>query len=60
MLYPGLGGGSRSRSTESTNHLFQQSQGIEVSIVPTELYIESLPPQNREIIKKYFELLATG
>jgi hypothetical protein len=60
MLYPGLGAGSRSRSTESTNHLFQQSQGIEVSIVPTELYIESLPPQNREIIKKYFELLATG
>jgi hypothetical protein len=28
--------------------------------VPTDLYIESLPPQHREIIKRYFENLATG
>ncbi|MCJ7443500.1 MAG: hypothetical protein MUO26_03035 [Methanotrichaceae archaeon] len=60
MLYPGLGAGSRARSAEPVNRLFQQAQGVEVSAVPTELYIESLPPQNREIIKRYFELLARG
>ncbi|MDD1742335.1 MAG: hypothetical protein LUQ47_03275 [Methanotrichaceae archaeon] len=60
MLYPGLGAGSRARSSEPVNRLFQQSEGNEVSIVPTELYIESMPAQNREIIKRYFELLATG
>jgi predicted RNase H-like HicB family nuclease len=25
-----------------------------------ELYIESLPPQNKEIIRRYFEMLAKG
>jgi hypothetical protein len=60
MLYPGLAAGSRARSTEPVNRYFQQSGGNEVSIVPAELYIESMPAQNREIIKRYFELLATG
>jgi hypothetical protein len=30
----------------------------EAAAVPSELYIESLPPENKEIIKKYFEILA--
>jgi hypothetical protein len=60
MLYPGIGAGSRSRSTESVDRLFQQSQAEEVTAVPSELYIESLPPQNKEIIKRYFEILAEG
>lgn len=58
MLYPGIGAGSRSRSTEPTEHLFGPSQAADVTAVPSELYIESLPPQNKEIIKKYFENLA--
>ncbi|HSD58324.1 MAG TPA: hypothetical protein VLB04_09095 [Methanotrichaceae archaeon] len=60
MLYPGIGAGSRSRSAESVDRLFQQSQAEEVTAVPSELYIESLPPQNKEIIKRYFEILAEG
>jgi hypothetical protein len=60
MLYPGIGAGSRSRSTESVNRLFQPSQAEDVTAVPSELYIESLPPQNKEIIKRYFEILAEG
>jgi hypothetical protein len=58
MLYPGIGAGSRSRSAEPVNRLFQQSQAEDVTAVPSELYIESLPPQNKEIIKRYFEILA--
>ncbi len=57
-LYPGIGAGSRARNATPTEHLFQQSQPGEASAVPSELYIESLPPQNREIIKRYFENLA--
>jgi hypothetical protein len=60
MLYPGIGAGSRSRSAEPVDRLFQQSQAEEVTAVPSELYIESLPPQNKEIIKRYFEILAEG
>jgi hypothetical protein len=60
MLYPGIGAGSRSRSAEPVNRLFQQSQAEDVTAVPSELYIESLPPQNKEIIKRYFEILAEG
>lgn len=60
MLYPGIGAGSRSRSAAPVDHLFQQSQAEEVTAVPSELYIESLPPQNKEIIKRYFEILAEG
>lgn len=60
MLYPGIGAGSRSRSSELVDRLFQQSQAEEVIAVPSELYIESLPPQNKEIIKRYFEILAEG
>jgi hypothetical protein len=60
MLYPGIGAGSRARSAESVDRLFQQSQAEDVTAVPSELYIESLPPQNKEIIKRYFEILAEG
>ena len=60
ILYPGIGAGSRSSSTESVDRLFQQSQASEAATVPSELYIESLPPQNKEIIKRYFEMLAKG
>ncbi len=60
MLYPGIGAGSRSRSSEPVDRLFQQSQAEDVTAVPSELYIESLPPQNKEIIKRYFEILAEG
>lgn len=58
MLYPGIGAGSRSRPSPPEERIFQQSQAEEVTAVPSQLYIESLPPQNREIIKKYFETLA--
>lgn len=57
-LYPGIGAGSRARNATPTEHLFQQSQPGEAAAVPSDLYIESLPPQNREIIKRYFENLA--
>ncbi len=57
MLYPGIGAGSRARSTEPVERAFQQSPAGEAAAVPTELYIESLPPENKEIIKKYFTIL---
>jgi hypothetical protein len=60
MLYPGMGAGSQARSSESVDRLFQQSQAEDVTAVPSELYIESLPPQSKEIIKRYFEILAEG
>jgi hypothetical protein len=60
MLYPGIGTGSRPRGSESIDRLFQQSLAEDVTAVPSELYIESLPPQNKEIIKRYFEILAEG
>lgn len=59
-LYPGIGAGSMARNTTPTDRLFQQSQPGEAAAVPSDLYIESLPPQNREIIKRYFENLAEG
>lgn len=58
QLYPGIGAGSRARSAQTVEHLFQQSQTGVATAVPSELYIESLPPQNREIIRRYFETLA--
>jgi hypothetical protein len=59
-LYPGIGAGSIARNTTPTERLFQQSTPGEAAAVPSDLYIESLPPQNKEIIKKYFENLAQG
>jgi len=58
MLYPGIGAGSRARSTEPVERAFQPSPAGEAAAVPSELYIESLPPENKEIIRKYFETLA--
>ncbi|NYT02016.1 MAG: hypothetical protein GKC10_04580 [Methanosarcinales archaeon] len=58
MLYPGGGTGSLARPAEEMDRLFQTAppgQGVAVS---SELYIESLPPQHREMIKRYFENLA--
>jgi hypothetical protein len=60
QLYPGTESGSMSVKSEPQNYLFSQSPPGEVKTVPTELYIESLPPENREIIKRYFEALAKG
>jgi hypothetical protein len=60
VLYPGTEAGSRAKSTEATERLFKPSPPGDTSAVPAELYIESLPPQNKEIIKKYFELLSTS
>jgi len=60
VLYPGSAAGFRSKETEPMDRLFTTSEpGVGVA-VPTDLYIESLPPQHREIIKRYFENLATG
>lgn len=58
MLYPGAGAGYRSIETEPGNHLFRTSAPVEGAAVSSELYIESLPPQHRDIIKRYFETLA--
>ena len=58
LLYPGTGAGSLSRETETMSHFFQAAPPGEGVAVPTELYIESLPPQHREIVKRYFENLA--
>ncbi len=58
VLSPGVGAGSIARNTEPVQRVFQQSQVGEAAAVPSELYIESLPPQNREIIKKYFTILS--
>jgi hypothetical protein len=58
MLYPGMGAGSLARNTDPIERAFQKSQVGEVAAVPSELYIESLPPENREIIKRYFMILS--
>jgi hypothetical protein len=60
QLYPGMGAGSMAVQSEPENHLFQQSTPVEAKAVPAELYIESLPPENREIIKRYFVILSTS
>lgn len=60
QLYPGSGAGFRSETTEPVDRIFQAATPGEGVAVPTELYIESLPPQHREIIKRYFENLAKG
>jgi hypothetical protein len=59
ILYPGSAAGFRSRETDPMDRLFTVSEPGEGVAVATELYIESLPPQHREIIKRYFENLAT-
>lgn len=58
MLYPGVGAGSLARSSELVERVFQRSQAGEAAAVPSELYIESLPPENKEIIKRYFTILS--
>ena len=58
MLYPGMGAGSLARNTEPVERVFSQSQAGDVAAVPSELYIESLPPENKDIIKKYFTILS--
>lgn len=58
LLYPGVGAGSLARNTEPVERAFQKSQAGEATIVPSELYIESLPPENKDIIKKYFTILS--
>jgi hypothetical protein len=58
MLYPGIGAGSLARNTEPVERVFQQSQAGEAAAVPSELYIESLPPENKDIIKRYFTILS--
>ncbi|VVB72352.1 Uncharacterised protein [uncultured archaeon] len=57
-LYPGTGTGSLARNTEPVQRAFQPSPTGEASAVSSELYIESLPPENREIIKNYFTALS--
>jgi hypothetical protein len=57
-LYPGLGAGSLARSADPVERAFQKSQAGEVEAVASELYIESLPPGNRDIIKRYFMILS--
>lgn len=58
VLYPGIGAGSLARNTQPVERVFQQSQAGEASAVPSELYIESLPPENKDIIKRYFTILS--
>lgn len=58
VLSPGTGTGSIPINTKPVERIFQQSQAGEAAAVPSELYIESLPSQNREIIKKYFIILS--
>jgi len=58
MLYPGIGAGSLARNTQPVERVFQQSQTGDAAAVPSELYIESLPPENKDIIKKYFTILS--
>ena len=59
-LYPGLSPGSKATPSEQVNRNSQQSQVAEASAVPSQLYIESLPPENKEIVKRYFESLASS
>ena len=54
----GIGAGSLARNMDPIERAFQKSQVGEVAAVPSELYIESLPPENRDIIKKYFLILS--
>lgn len=58
MLYPGLGAGSLARNTDPIERAFRKSQAGEAAAVPSELYIESLPPENKDIIKRYFMILS--
>lgn len=60
LLYPGEGAGSRARGTEPVDRAFLQSEAGDASAVPSELYIESLPPEGKEIVKRYFTLLGSG
>lgn len=60
QLYPGAESGSMPVRSEPQSNLFTQSSPGEVKAVPTELYIESLPAENREIIKKYFVMLGAS
>jgi hypothetical protein len=57
-LYPGIGAGSMARNIEPVERAFQHSKAGEAAAVPSELYIESLPPENRDIIKNYFTILS--
>jgi hypothetical protein len=58
VLYPGIGAGSLARNTKPMERVFQHSQAGEAAAVPSELYIESLPPENKDIIKRYFTILS--
>ena len=58
MLYPGIGAGSLARNTQPVERVFSQSQAGDATAVPSELYIESLPPENKDIIKRYFTILS--
>ncbi len=58
MLYPGIGAGSLARNTEPVERVFSQSQAGDATAVSSELYIESLPPENKDIIKRYFTILS--
>ncbi|MDF0590512.1 hypothetical protein [Candidatus Methanocrinis natronophilus] len=60
VLYPGSAAGFRARETSPMEGIFLSSEPGEGVAVATDLYIESLPPQHREIIKRYFENLARG
>jgi hypothetical protein len=60
VLYPGSAAGFRARETAPMERIFLSSEPGEGVAVATDLYIESLPPQHREIIKRYFENLARG
>ncbi len=57
-LYPGSGVGSRARPTEAADRFFRAGPPGQGVAVPSEVYIESLPPRHREIIKRYFTLLS--
>jgi hypothetical protein len=57
-LYPGIGAGSLARNTEPVERVFSQSHAGDATAVPSELYIESLPPENKDIIKRYFTILS--
>ena len=58
VISPGTGAGSIPINTKPVQRVFQQSQAGEAAAVSSELYIESLPPENKEIIKKYFTILS--
>lgn len=57
-IYPGSGVGSRARPTEATERIFREGPPGQGVAVPSEVYIESLPPKQREIIRRYFTLLS--